>query len=254
MIKTVVAKRVGLVGDSISTFPFLYFLAKNHRVKVCGEFCPDVIGLLTVNIDFEIGDTTPELIRSADHVLEPTLALEYGIKEKLHMWDTHFVYNDFDIDTVQIPHITTNMDFTAPHYNLVVSPFSRSDINNNKKWPDENWIRVLENAKNKSKLVIGNEKYDNLDLYRPYADVLGNGSLIHIAGIIHKCGLFASIENGMGHLAHLVRKTRHYMLIPPVAVPYYFICNRYSNLFVLGNPSSIEWTSVSKDINYLLEH
>jgi hypothetical protein len=115
----------------------------------------------------------------------------------------------------------------VPVYDYVISPFSASDVKNNKMWPLDRWQKVIHKLKEGGATiaVVGSSRTDkevltDVDYYFDY-------KLDYICNLLLAAKKVLTIDNGISHLCHFVG-ANHRMLYP-ACLPSHWVDNRNPN-------------------------
>lgn len=252
----------GLAGDALASLPVLSWIAKElkgskqkiyiiHTNPEVMRLAPFKEQMVIIGEAWHIG-VYPDIenLEKRLKVMTASKAWEAGQAHSLHMAQAHFEYlgltipKNFDWFKLDYPKIE------IPSYDFLISPFSRSDDNHNKKWFDDRWQIIINRLREKGKSigVLGMSNCDN----KPFIDVdyIFDKPLTEVCNYLENAGTLLSIDNGIAHLNFLGPKIPHVQMIPECLSPTW-ICNMNANAVkIRGNPINITveevWNQIQK--------
>ncbi len=116
-------------------------------------------------------------------------------------------------------------------YDFIVSPFSNTDINGNKKWPMGRWRRALEFLRKRGRTLVIGTPSDAADWVAlgevRGVDRLSGAPLPDVMRHIANCRMVISIDNGISHVTAAIGGP-HFLLYPAV-LPICWVSNPNAN-------------------------
>jgi hypothetical protein len=215
-----------LLGDSLAQVPFLQTLAveRGEHIRVTGTYHEHVIPLLeNLPLVFDRGGS-PD---GAEFSLHAQNALDTCIQSgfTLHMAQCYFRLFGRTVPVLPI-HLPLKSEPCGLPPGIVVSPFSVSDSGNNKLWPHDRWVRVVQTLR---RLGLADRVYilgagaGDCASAAHYAvagiETVFNRSLPKILDLLRSAPLVMTLDNGLGHLAHFGGVQRHVMIYPGCLAP-----------------------------------
>lgn len=254
----------GLMGDAICALPALQYLIKQENEK--GNI-PNihfankhVKKLIPSHFKYNI----IEPIEEYDYVFNASKAWNAGIFN-LHMMQAHFKANNLPVPTVEnmkpeinITHegfVKLTVGAKLPEdetFDFLISPFSRSDGNNNKLIPLDRWQKVIDYLNEKGYKVgvlCQTKDYNYLDIDLNNKEIISelndidkevftgvtyvaDKSFDVAAGYIKDVKIrVLSIDNGVSHLVHCVGSP--HLLFYPFCLPKTWVTNTNKNAVVI---------------------
>lgn len=214
----------GLIGDSLAQVPFLRAagVAMGDEVMVSGPFNKHVIPLLEgLPIRFE-----PDAAAAgARHVIGAQACRDACAWRcwRWHMAQGYFLMNDMLPPELPIHLPLAVQDCGLPAPDLVLSPFSVSDLGGNKLWPHARWLSVIESLSGLGMLgkvyVLGSSSDDLSPYDQEGIETVVDRPLPQVLDLMRKSRLVMTLDNGMGHLAHFGGIKHHLMIYPDCLPP-----------------------------------
>ena len=238
-----IAHLSGLIGDSVCAFPAIQAKAAAEPDGVALWMDnKDVQGLLPENPKIKLLTERPE---KPDYVMEAGPVFSRFVYTH-HMRQGYFSCLDLPIPT-EVPPIKYRKDPNHPgigfSFDILVSPFSRSDHNHNKKWYDDRWYDVTcqLTALGYRILVVGSAedmKTDTADVFlQAVRDTINPDSrqvygvydlkLDTVMDAIEHAQLCITLDNGISHLVSAVGA--NHILLYPGCLPSPWVRNPNSN-------------------------
>lgn len=208
-----------LIGDCLSTVPFMAYLCGKHQTEavVSGEFNSLVAAILGPSYHFRF-DEDPSVYQF-EAVYSLSVAALFDLCSQVHMCQSFF-----KTENLPVPELPLELDLLAKPCDLppglVISPYSRSNMpDNNKLWPHERWLEVVQTLRNMGiadrVYVVGASGYDDPTLYiAAGVEPVFDRPLAMVLDLIRQAPMFLSIDNGISHLAHYGGVGRHVLLYP----------------------------------------
>lgn len=211
-----------------------------------------VAGLLPVSDNIELLSDIP---LTADYTLEVTSVFSKYVYTH-HMRQGYYPFLDLDIPA-SVPAVDLNF---APDsnlgYDLLISPFSMSDCDHNKKWFDDRWGELLQLLPANMRVCIVGSRSDEtsetaarvrlaskearLDFVEQYGR-----SLHDLMGIIKNARLALTLDNGISHAVSLLGVP--HVLLYPACLPICWVTNPNSNALVhQEDPRNLQVDTVFK--------
>jgi hypothetical protein len=203
-----------LIGDTISTLPTLKYLTFIDKVFV--YFYPPVYSLLSTI--FDLSELT---------ILDKSLALP---NYNYDLGASHFtksVTDPISFDQQVISKVNPNLkadDFRFPLYikqgslftsvDYIISPFTRSNEDNNKSYTISDWQKLFEAFSDKTFCVLGDELYDPKPWNLPNVEYKYNMSLQDILTQVRYSKYIITVDNGIGVLLKHLRILNHIYIWP----------------------------------------
>jgi len=203
-----------LIGDTISTLPTLKYLTFVDKVAV--YFHPRVYLLLSSIFD-----------------LSELIILDKPLPKSSYNYDlnaSHFTKSVIDpvsFDQQVISKVNPNLkadDFRFPLYikqgslftkaDYIISPFTRSNGNNNKSYTISDWQKLFEAFSDKTFCVLGDELYDPKPWNLPNVEYKYNMSLQDILTQVRHSKYIITVDNGIGVLLKHLRILNHIYIWP----------------------------------------
>ncbi len=211
---------IALIGDGLAQVPFLRHLGK---IQVTGLFNRHILPLIEgLPIDFKPGlgsSVGADFVIGAQRSRDACQARGFTP----HMAQGHFICNGLEPPALPIDVDLKSSPCRMPP-GIVISPFSVSDIGQNKIWPHERWVHVVQALRKlglaQEAYVVGSHPGDSTEHYAvagitPFFD----RPLTHVLDLMRKSPLVMTLDNGIGHLAHFGGISRHVMIyadcLPP---------------------------------------
>ena len=153
----IVKNPIGLIGDTLGTFPVLQQLNKDHEhfSVVINEDARDLYSLVPEIRICECNKADKELNLSGAF----TTAHMHGI----YMVQAHYPFMGYSIPEKPIKADLRIIDITTKDtkfYDYVIAPFGRS-APNEQKWSMDKWVQLIESMPEFSFAILGNSKYDD---------------------------------------------------------------------------------------------
>lgn len=211
-----------LIGDALCAVPFIMHLCEKHAA---GAFITDGFNIpvrdLIPSHPFEYREPTctPEAVYALD--IHSAWQMNFRKQWPWHMAQMYFAYAEEPIPPLPMAFPVHSTNCGLPP-GIVLSPFSRTNApDNNKLWPHDRWVRVLDTFKLTPAYVIGTSDDDFTTYERlPTVTCLRNRPLPEILHLLRQAHVVLSLDNGIGHLCHFGRITRHVMIyaacLPPL--------------------------------------
>lgn len=208
------------IGDSISAVPFML-----NRQMASGEIAlvgPDFNNWAWDGLD------VAENLQRATHAppgaqvvrIHPQQSWEtcHANGWHWHMSEGHFRHAGIEpVTPFSVPFVKPYEPWRAQS-RYVISPFSVSDSNNNKKWPIDRWLTLIRIVGSGMAglgtgiTVIGS----NDDDMRPFQEAgcaTWSGTTLQFAvSMLRNCDCLITIDNGIGHLGTMLNMTNHVMI------------------------------------------
>jgi len=228
----IILNKNGLLGDALSTLPAIWQAINTHEhVYLASEF-PEVAHLLPEHPHLHHIETLYNLFKVPDLTNEPIRILDAGRNmaehcvSGFHMVQGHFKYLDFPIPTHGVPNVTLDIISTMDTpYDFIVSPYSRSDHENNKLWPLDRWQVIIDwlREQNYSVAVVGSGRDDEPPFKNLSGEIIGY-SLHDVAWQLKNVRkAVLSIDNGISHLTRIVESS--HILLYPECLPTTWVSN-----------------------------
>jgi len=224
MSELIIIAHADLVGDSIAMLPAIQELRRRWDGDVYLHM-PNrwVRDLIPASYGFKdlfalpLGSSKAKVMRSS-----PWDACDAYIRT-LHMTQAHFAIFGLPVPSEPV-RAEIEVDDTAPVFDYVLSPWSRSDIDHNKAWWDDRWAKVVD-ALDGSIAVVG-----GIEDPQPWLAHYEYGKdLRYVAGLLRNARkAVITIDNGMSHLAFHAGCTKHVLLYPECLPPWW-----------VGNPKAL---------------
>jgi hypothetical protein len=203
-----------LIGDTISTLPTLKYLTFIDKVFV--YFYPPVYSLLSAI--FDLSELT---------ILDKSLTLPNYNYDLGASHFTESVTDPISFDQQVISKVNPNLkadDFRFPLYikqgslftraDYIISPFSRSNGNNNKSYTISDWQKLFEAFSDKTFCVLGDELYDPKPWNLSNVEYKYNMSLQDILTQVRYSKYIITVDNGIGVLLKHLRILNHIYIWP----------------------------------------
>jgi hypothetical protein len=203
-----------LIGDTISTLPTLKYLTFIDKVLV--YFYPPVYSLLSTI--FDLSELT---------ILDKSLALPNYNYDLGASHFTESVTDPISFDQQVISKVNPNLkadDFRFPLYikqgslftsvDYIISPFTRSNEDNNKSYTISDWQKLFEAFSDKTFCVLGDELYDPKPWNLPNVEYKYNMSLQDILTQVRYSKYIITVDNGIGVLLKHLRILNHIYIWP----------------------------------------
>jgi len=150
----IVKNPIGLIGDTLGTFPVLQQLNKDHE-----HF--SVIVLEEVKWLYEL---VPELklceCSRHDKELNISGAFTLSHQHNLFMSQAHYPFMGYPIPSEPVKAELMIIDVEVPIYDYIIAPYGRS-APNEQKWSMDKWIELIDSMPECSFAILGNSKYDD---------------------------------------------------------------------------------------------
>jgi hypothetical protein len=215
-----------LLGDSLAQVPFLQTLAaeRGERVRITGTYNEHVIPLLeNLPIDFDRRGS-PD---GAEFSLHAQNALDTCIQSgfTLHMAQCYFRLAGRPVPTLPI-YLPLKSEPCGLPPGIVLSPFSVSELGNNKFWPHDRWVHVVQTLRRLGLAdrvyVLGAGDGDAASTHH-YAvagiEPIFNRRLPQVLDLMRNAPLVMTLDNGIGHIAHFGSIQQHVMIYPGCLAP-----------------------------------
>jgi len=224
-VNMIIISDMGLIGDALSGVSFIYDMAnresKQGRLlylfarnkEILTLFTPDILNKIKImhHID-DFWNTAPQLGQQTIHVLDTTNGWHKCVMTH-HMIQSHWAVAGYDIPPLQAVQLDYNTGDDIPTYDFVISPYSRSDHNNNKLWPYDRWQSVINMLKDKNQSVCVTGSDEDLKVFNGVDYFMGH-SIRDVAGLLSKARkAVLSVDNGISHLTHFVGSP-HFLIYP----------------------------------------
>lgn len=243
-----------LIGDALCHVPYMAWLCKKHdtRARIHGynKYVADLLSK-TYPFDFTDGlDNSIPQFRLSIHEAFPLF------HDQCHMAQAFFKQNN-----EPPPPLPIQLDFQEEPCGLpaglVVAPFSRSDLNNNKLWPHERWIEVIQKLRCEGAIdrayVVGVSGRDDHALYAGAGiDPIFDRPLSQVLHLLRQAPVFLSIDNGISHIAHFGGVRRHVLLYPG-CLPKCWVENPHAIQVTADCPINVQTDSILAGARQLLE-
>lgn len=243
---------LNLIGDGLCATPYLLHLADRYNgLSITNGYCSDIRPLIdfrSLNIHFDqtAPESTPVKKMDLSAVFHWCNINPKGIG--LHMCQGYFSISDecFSINDEPIPTLPITLPFhitpvSFTNRTIVISPFSRTDHQNNKAWLDERWIEVGNRllAQNlAAKIVVVGTYNDPWGAFETSGFELMVGQpLMNVLEAMRNARLVMSVDNGISHLCHFGGIGHHLLLAPQCLAPKFVYNPRGRN--VRGEPLKI---------------
>jgi hypothetical protein len=203
-----------LIGDTISTLPTLKYLTFIDKVLV--YFYPPVYSLLSTI--FDLSELT---------ILDKSLALPNYNYDLDASHFTKSVTDPISFDQQVISKVNPNLkadDFRFPLYikqgslftsvDYIISPFTRSNEDNNKSYTILDWQKLFEAFSDKTFCVLGDALYDPKPWNLPNVEYKYNMSLPNILTQVRHSKYIITVDNGIGVLLKHLRILNHIYIWP----------------------------------------
>ena len=203
--------QAGLIGDSLSTIPFILGQAQHGEVYVTGDFA-DPIKPLCAGFPFKFEQ--PATV-DKHYLLNCGDAWQWDSRNawQYHMAQSYFGLHGFSIPNLYVVSFREHPCSLEP--GIVISPFARSDGNFTKRWPTEYWQEIIQHFKGRKHIyVIGNSDDDMEPFWSAGAQPIQNWSFPYVLGLMRGSFAFVSIDTGTSHLATLAGLRNHILLYP----------------------------------------
>ncbi len=240
-ITATIVHRETKIGDSLCALPALLSLAGLFQglITVRGPFSRAVTQLVATSLlAFEPNALTGEI---ADFRIDIHAAYK-----QCNLQNQHMAVGLCRAIGLPAPSSPIFLDLVEAPLNLppglVISPFSGSSNGWYKVWPMDRWLRLV---------AIVKAYYPAMPVYllagigdttEAFSAVgclpLINHALPQVLHLIRRAHLFVSIDNGISHLAHFGRCTRHILLYPALLAPN-LVTNPAAQCF-RGRPEDID--------------
>ena len=193
----IVKNPIGLIGDTLGTFPVLQQLNKDHEhfSVVINEDARDLYSLV------------PELriceCNKADKELNLSGAFTTAHMHGIYMVQAHYPFMGYSIPSEPLKAELTIVDVEVPIYDYIIAPFGRS-APEAQKWSIDKWIELIEMMPEYKFLVIGNSKYDLWNNRIP-VNCFGtfDKSMQYVANVLQKATYGCiSIVTGISHFCY----------------------------------------------------
>lgn len=218
------ASSLGRIGDALASLPYLRMLAEQDSGRqiafINDTFCKPVRDLIA-DWGWRFGSDVqaPLGIPVVQMDLHKVFNRCNVIQPDLHMAQGWFACANQPVSSlpIDLPFYIEEPERPWTRDEICISPFSRSDYKGNKLWPLDRWVEVA-NA-----LAHGRESYirilgadsDHFGVFagRGYSWAVG-WPLPRVLGLLRRCKLFLSVDNGISHLAHFGGVAHHLLLAP----------------------------------------
>lgn len=234
-------RHAGLIGDSLAHIPYLAHLAEQEHVVAVGKFNKLVQELIygLYDISFEEGDGAGLPYLSID--------LSFGKHTGFHMCQAFFGMAHKEVPCLPMYINMNEVEIDLPP-GVVVSPFSRSDLDGNKFWANENWVKTVEFLRDKGladrAYVLGSTPTDDVSEYwRSNIEPVVNQPLTKVLNLLRRSPLVLSVDNGISNLCHYGSVDKHVLLYPQ-CLPPTWVDNPMA-VKVRGIPASIPWQTIA---------
>ncbi len=239
----------GLIGDFICTTPSLYLLSKYNdmvivypSVGLAGEFSqlinlfyyPANLKLVNNKSDLEPFDLSLRAVNYLSVVYE-----EFTSSETCRSLDRlHFDYvcNHFQISApLEYPQLVLGNSFVNKN-EIIVTPFSRSSSPSYPKtFSIESWYRFFAAFEFEQFVILGSDS-DLRPWSLPNVRYEYGHKLSDVCSSILDCKLLITADNGINHLARVLKKTPHIVFAIGQLFKY-FTCNPLADFFVINQTS-----------------
>ena len=231
-----------LIGDALSQVPWMKFLCDEYNAQavVTGNFNGPVARLLSQSYPFMFAETA---IGKFDATFEVNVAALFGYSGKCHMSQCFFHGAN-----KPLPELPIQLDLRTQPCGLpsgvVISPFSRSDQNQNKLWPHERWISVVQSLRAGGLIdrvyIVGSYIHDDPAPYiEAGMELVFDRQLAEVLDLMRRAPLVLTIDNGMSHLAHYGGISTHVLLYPG-CLPACWVNNPRAVTVCEGNPINVQ--------------
>ena len=200
----IVKNPIGLIGDTLGTFPVLQQLNKDHE-----HF--SVIVLEEVKWLYEL---VPELklceCSRHDKELNISGAFTLSHQHNLFMSQAHYPFMGYPIPPEPVKAELTIIDVDVPVYDYVIAPYGRS-APNEQKWSMDKWIELINSMPEYSFAILGNSKYDDFAYPIPEnVSLLFDLSAMELCNVLQKANYGCiSIVTGISHFCYHLNVTNY---------------------------------------------
>ncbi len=231
----------GLIGDSICAFPAIQAKAAIEPEGIALWMDnKDVQGLLPENPKIKLLTERPET---------PDYVMEAGPVFSKFVYTHHMRQGYFSCVDLPVPHevpsikLRKSSDVFLHDFDILISPFSRSDHNHNKKWYDDRWYEVTCQLTQLGYriLVVGSDDDQMTATARIFHTTPRNpadpgetlvyglygmklGTLINM---IERAKLCITLDNGISHLVSATGVD--HLLLYPGCLPFCWVSNPNNN-------------------------
>jgi hypothetical protein len=212
-----------LIGDALAAVPFITHLCKKHRtVAVLTDgFNVPVRELIPDHPFIYHGPTTYPVDAVYTLNIQDAWQMNFRARWPWHMGQMYFAHAGEPVPDLPL---TYPMRAVNPGLlpGIVLSPFSRTNSpDNNKLWPHDHWVQVLNQFVLTPAYVVGTSA-DDFSAYEglPQVWCLRDRPLPEILYLLRHASVALTLDNGIGHLCHFGGVYRHVMIyadcLPPL--------------------------------------
>ncbi len=255
----------GLLGDSVCAFPAIQTKAAEEK---------DGIALWMENKAVqELLPANPKIKLLTERPEKPDYVMEAGPVFNRFVYTHHMRQGYFSCLNLTIPTEVPPIEYQKKEkiagidFDILISPFSRSDHNHNKKWYDDRWYAVVRRLTEEGYrvLVVGGQEDANTDTAQVFLQAVHDtqgedetqvkgvygSKLGALMDLIERAKLCITLDNGISHLVSAA-KTPH-LLLYPGCLPYPWVSNPNDVAHhIHDQPINITVDRVLYELNHLL--
>lgn len=195
----------------------MQYLCERHgsEALVIGEFNKLVAAALGSSYRFIFAE---DFDGACEATYQVSVADLFGRSDKSHISQCFF--QDAGLPAPALP-ITLDLRCEpcglAP--GVVISPYSRSDLNCNKLWPHDRWLSVIRALRDGGQVdriyVVGAGGVDDPSPYvAEGVEPVFDKPLSYVLSLLRSSPLVMTVDNGIGHLVHYGGVANHVLLYP----------------------------------------
>jgi ADP-heptose:LPS heptosyltransferase len=236
-----------LLGDTVCAINVIEELAKNNEINLKLEKPQFSFFFESMN-----NVVLKESLGSIDIELSPHQFFAEGDEQGYHMVQGYFKQAGLPMPNDTRPHIVFNSNIQNKDmntiYEYIISPYSRSDLDNNKLWPYENWQKIINFLKGNRIALFGTSEDEKVFTGVHYLFDKPLNDVCYVLSKVKKAVL--SIDNGPSHIVHGIGAP--HILLYPACLNKNWVTNSNSNAKIIrGEPKNITVDSV---INLIKKH
>lgn len=214
-----------LIGDALASYPFMLHMARDNHVFVTGDLNPLVKDFVTTDrLVYDVPDFTPDKIQH----LTPVYSYQASMSQspRCNIAEGYFRY--FHLDPPESFQLSLKETPVAEKADIVIAPFSRSDGNNFKRWPQPQWQRFIAYLASRYNVYILSGGDDDVSwALRHGAKSFHNRPLSDVYTLLKNARAVVTIDTGISHLCHF-GAIKHHVLLYPLNLPQGFAESPYA--------------------------